>query len=310
MTALREAARPAGPLPLRKRHPGGREVQVGLFVILGIAATLTALFTLTDAAMFRRRVIVKTVVTDAGGIRRGDPVLMRGVNIGRVNKFTIAHQGVEVRLEIEGEYPVPVDSRVELKANSLFGGMVADVVPGNSDEKAKNGAVLSGARAPGLMDSANSIADSSQAIVKRLQEAVAGPTVGNVERSSAELKELLVEARRLTNDEHRELLALTQSLHRSATSVEEVSNGGQIQRAAGSLETATASLERTSESLGRSAASLEAVMSRIDRGEGTLGHMTRDDALYQEIQKTIQNLNALVEDVKKNPKRYVKLSLF
>ena len=44
-------------------------------------------------------VTVLTAVTDAGGLRRGDPVQMRGVNIGRVVGFDMAPNGVEIRLE-------------------------------------------------------------------------------------------------------------------------------------------------------------------------------------------------------------------
>ena len=94
---------------------------VGLFLILGLMAVLAALFVLTDAAIFRGRYIVSTHVADAGGIRRGDPVQMRGVNIGRVQRFQIDKDRVEIRLELEGEYPVPKDSHVELKSSGLAG---------------------------------------------------------------------------------------------------------------------------------------------------------------------------------------------
>ena len=92
-----------------------RELIVGLFVIVGVLSVLGALFTFTDAALFRGRYIVTTIVPDAGGIRKGDPVQMRGVNIGRVKSFHISPEGVAIRLEVEGEYKIPSDSRVELE---------------------------------------------------------------------------------------------------------------------------------------------------------------------------------------------------
>src|SRR5512132_3320087 len=89
---------------------------VGLFLILGLVALLAALFILTDAALFRGRYIVTTHVADAGGIRRG----------------------------LEGEYDVPVDSKVLLKSSGLLGGMVADIVPGKAAQKLKNGDTVAG----------------------------------------------------------------------------------------------------------------------------------------------------------------------
>src|SRR6266850_1011266 len=109
-------------------------VWVGFFLVVGIIAIFAALFILTDAAFFRGRYIVSTVVTDAGGIRRGDPVQMRGVNIGRVQRFKISKDNVVISLELEGEYKVPVDSHVELKSGGLLGGTVAEIVPGDSEK--------------------------------------------------------------------------------------------------------------------------------------------------------------------------------
>ena len=114
------------PPPSRGKY---REAWVGLFVVAGIVATVILLAVMTDAALFRGRYIVTTNVPNAGGIRKGDPVQMRGVNIGRIIGFGIGQKDVDVRLEIEGEYKIPKDSRVEVKASGLLGGMVAEVDP-------------------------------------------------------------------------------------------------------------------------------------------------------------------------------------
>ena len=101
---------------------GNQTLWVGVFLILGMICILAALFILTDAAIFRGRYIVTTNVPDAGGIRRGDPVQMLGVNIGRVQRFKIDPKGVSIRLELEGEYDVPADSTVLLRAERAGGG--------------------------------------------------------------------------------------------------------------------------------------------------------------------------------------------
>ena len=114
-------------LPARSAN---REVRVGLFVLVGVAAFLIALFTFTDVGTFRGRYYVTTTVPDAGGVRRGDPVQMRGVNIGRVVGFGMVPDGVEIRLELYDEYDVPEGSVAHLKSSGLLGGMTVDVIPG------------------------------------------------------------------------------------------------------------------------------------------------------------------------------------
>ena len=136
--------KPLPPPPPRGRH---REVWVGLFVVAGLLATLVTLAVMTDAALFRGRYIVTSRVENASGIRKGDPVQMRGVNIGRILAFTILEQGVVMKLEIEGEYPIPKDSQVIIRSSGLLTGMVANVIQGTSPQPVGRGGTLPGSLA-------------------------------------------------------------------------------------------------------------------------------------------------------------------
>jgi phospholipid/cholesterol/gamma-HCH transport system substrate-binding protein len=294
----------------RKRRDLGSEARVGLFAMLGVACVLALLFSLTSPALFRGRYLLKTQVSDAGGIRKGDPVSMRGVDIGRVQKFEIAKDGVLLSLEIEGAYKVPQDSKVEIHPGALFGGMLAEVVPGTSETPASRGALLPGSRPPGLMDTASGIATSAEGVVTKVQKVVDGPTFDNLEKSSAEIRSLLSDVKSLTNDEHKQLIALTETLQHGAQAIDRAANGGAIDRSLSQVDATTASLAKTSATLSETARSLQGVLDRLDRGEGTLGKMSRDPELYDELKRTTVSLNTLIEDIHKNPKRYVKLSLF
>ena len=55
---------------------------------------------------------------------------------------------------------------------------------------------------------------------------------------------------------------------------------------------------------------LDAVLAKIDSGEGTLGMLLHNDTLYMEIERSAAELNKLLEDIRLNPKRYVKFALF
>ena len=85
------------PKPVRRRESAA---WVGLFLIVGILAVLGTLFVMTEPAMFRGRYIIFTTVSNAGGMRRGDAVQMRGVPIGRVMTLHISHEGVRIQMEI------------------------------------------------------------------------------------------------------------------------------------------------------------------------------------------------------------------
>jgi phospholipid/cholesterol/gamma-HCH transport system substrate-binding protein len=56
--------------------------------------------------------------------------------------------------------------------------------------------------------------------------------------------------------------------------------------------------------------SLEEITARVNKGEGTAGKLLNDKELYDRMDRMITDLNALVTDIKENPNRYVKFSLF
>jgi phospholipid/cholesterol/gamma-HCH transport system substrate-binding protein len=294
-----------------------RELRVGVFVILGVAAVLTALFTLTDAALFRGRYIVRTVVTDAAGIRRGDAVQMRGVNIGRVTSFRISQEGVGVNLEIDSQYPIPSDSKVELRASSLLGGMVANVIPGVSTQKARRGVVLPGSVEKGIFDQIDDLQDSAGKALVRVQSLLDDRTIQNVHEGGDDLRKLMRQLNDVATEQRVEFAALTGSLRHTAASLEKTATGPEIDRSVKRIDVVTAKLDSIASVLDRTARSSESILARIDRGEGSLGKLTKDDALYDNaadaaatMKKAAEEFERLAADVRADPKKYLKLSVF
>lgn len=294
-----------------------RELRVGVFVILGIAAILTALFTLTDAALFRGRYIVRTVVTDAGGIRRGDPVQMRGVNVGRVTSFRIAPEGVSVGLEIDSQYPIPADSHVELRASSLLGGMVANVLPGTSTQNARGGVVLPGSVGKGIFDQLDELESSAGKALVRVQSLLDEKTIENVHEGGDDLRVLMRQLREMAVEQRGEFTALTGSLRHTAEALETTTTGPELGRSVKRIDVVTTRLDSITSALDRTVRSAERILARTERGEGSLGKLTSDDALYNnaseaaaKMKKAADELASLAADVRADPKKYLKLSLF
>jgi phospholipid/cholesterol/gamma-HCH transport system substrate-binding protein len=290
---------------------------VGIFVILGVAAVLVSLFTLTDAALFRGRYKIQTIVADAGGIRRGDPVQMRGVNIGRVMTFRIVPEGVAVTLEIDGEYPIPVDSQVELRSSGLLGSMVANVVPGASEQYLTWGDTLPGTIGKGIFDQIDELQGHADQALVRVQNLLDEQTIQNVHEGGRDLRQLLRQLNEVTTQQRGELAALTGSLRRSAEGLEKTAAGPQLNRAVQRLDALTERLDSTAAALDRSSHSAERILARMDQGEGTLGRLSRDAALYDRaaeaaasLKKAADELAALAADVRAQPKKYVHLSIF
>ncbi|PID88908.1 MAG: ABC transporter permease, partial [Bacteroidia bacterium] len=73
---------------------------------------------------------------------------------------------------------------------------------------------------------------------------------------------------------------------------------------------AQANISNTIQNTDQAMAHLSSILQKIDNGQGSMGLLLHDDSLYLELDKSANDLNELLEDIKKNPKRYVKFSLF
>jgi phospholipid/cholesterol/gamma-HCH transport system substrate-binding protein len=301
------------PPPIRGQ---GKTAWVGLFLVVGVIGVLGVLFVMTDAAIFRGRYIISTDVQDAGGIRKGDPVQMRGVNIGRIMGFVISKQGVQIALEIEGEFKIPVDSQVELSSAGPLGGMRAVVIPGNATTYVKYGDALQGRTKQGLAD-LEALSDKTEDVLARVQRILADETITNVQGSTTQLHKLLTDLSAAVTEQRGELKTLTQNLKKSSEGLEKTANAPELERSIKRLDSISSRMDEVTQTLDRGTRSMETVMARIEKGEGSLGKLTRDDELYDNmsraalnVSQATENINKLTEEIRRNPKKYLKVSVF
>ena len=69
-------------------------------------------------------------------------------------------------------------------------------------------------------------------------------------------------------------------------------------------------LDRTEGRLASATARADSVLAKVNGGRGTLGLLVNDPALYQQSDSLLRELRALVDDVRRNPKRYINVRMF
>ena len=76
------------------------------------------------------------------------------------------------------------------------------------------------------------------------------------------------------------------------------------------LQTMAVSLERSEAGLRGVITKADTLLGRVERGEGTLGMLLNDPSLYRNSDSLVIDLRAFLADFRKNPKRYINLSIF
>ena len=287
-----------------------REFRVGVFVILGIAGFFTFLFLMTNPGTFRGRYNVLTHLDNAQGVRDGDPVRIRGINIGTVERAQLEGEGVLITLEIEGEWRIPRGSRIEMYSEGVLGGMVVSIVPGEGEGFVEPMELIPGETSPDLLASAGGIAVDAELILGQIRTLLNDSSVIAVGEAVAHLRDAVGDLSELTAGQASQVRTLMESLQRSAENVEGVTGADEWNRTLASAEAALAVLNRTSGEMEKTVASLNTILGRLERGEGTLGRLSADDSLYEEVEATVQSLRDLLTDVKANPGRYLKIEIF
>ncbi len=296
------------------RDTSARHLRVGIFVVLGIVSFLTVLFLMTDPAGFRSRTMLVTVLSDAGGVRRGDPIQMRGVIIGRVNKFEMADdEQVAITLELENRFPIPVGSVARLADAGVFGGRTVEILPGESTRMLAEWDTIAGEDGgSGLFETAARVGDEAEVILQRLNLMLDTSMVRSVQGSTREIEALARDLRAVVAEQRDELGRLTATLSRAAEGLEDTATeaGPDLVSAAGRADALLAQMESTTTRLDEVLGSLDTVLGRMARGEGTLGRLSRDEGLYESTHTAIDNLNLLLVDIRENPKRFLTIEIF
>ena len=296
------------------RGSGGKEAQVGAFVLLGLISFILVLFWMTDPATLRGRYMLVTEVDHAGGVRSGDPVQMQGINVGRVHDFEmIADERVSITLEIDGQWEIPRGSQTVMGESGLFGGRTIELERGPGPGFYEPGDTLrgEGASGGGLLGSVDELSARAESVLGALDQMLDTQTVGSVQGSAQELQVLLSELSAVTREQRGSLAQLTQRLNSAAEGLQEASEAGpEIRSAVARADSAMAMLAVTSESLDTAVASLNTILGRMERGEGTLGRLSTDETLYTSLNTAATTLNALLEDLQANPSKYINISIF
>ena len=294
---------------------GKRQVRIGMFVLAGLMATTWLLFLLTDPATFRGRYQVTTAVDNVMGLRKGDPVQMRGVTIGQVHDFELGGQGedVVIILEVEGEWLIPEGSTTRLVTPGLMAPRTVEIVPGPGPGTIGRGDTMPGIAVRGLLDDTETLGEKGQIALDRIAELLSRENLDAFGGSATGLNTLVGELSDLVESEGENLKELIQSLNNAADGLTEVT-GPEFREDLTSLvagaDSLMSRLNGTSESIEGAVASFEAILARLEKGEGTLGQLLVNDTLFTNLAAAVESARLLMDDLRENPGRYINFSIF
>ncbi len=114
---------------------GLRQTFVGIFVIVGIILFIALYTWLSGKVFFSNTYDVKVYFQDVEGLRQGDPVLVYGIEKGKVKSMQIQENRVLVMLAMDPDVRMPDDTEIGIRAVSYIGAdKYVKVTPGTGDK--------------------------------------------------------------------------------------------------------------------------------------------------------------------------------
>ncbi len=301
------------------------EVRVGLVIIFGFSVMMWAAFTGSGMTFFRKNFEVVAFFDDVGGLANGSPVWLGGIEVGHVAHIAFVEQEGKSRIQVTLAIKKHVWSMVgkQCRASVATMGLMGDKyitvttrqpgdVQAEPDDVLQSGAAAdmtsTFASAPDLMKNLTETTARLNSILARVDrgEGFLGrlTTPG---KSSDELDSLVASSRQLMSGLNDAQKRLIRSIDAAQASFDSLTNG--VLHGGGTLShlvwDSTLYTELTA--MTRRVNSLAA---RLDSDQGTLGKLTTDSTMYAEMRRLVIDTRLLLDDVRENPKKYFKFSVF
>jgi len=298
------------------------ELIVGTVSLIIILLTIAGVMWANKYHLFSTRRYYVVRFGRASGLQEGDPVTVSGVPKGVVSDFIVRKDSVDVIIAVDKDIQLYTDASAIISNQQLLGSKKIEINPGISGMPLPEMGLFRGTFAGGIEDlfeTVGGIATSIQRLVKtlditftkvnRLLDKEIPADLQGVRRTTERVEKLL------DGEVKPSLVALRQTLQESHSFLT-----GEKEKVSGiidNLQTITRDLQGLlAENKGRFAKAVKnldeagrnlAVFSQqLKDPNSSLGRLSQSDSLYAQLEAVVNDIQGLVEDIRKNPGRYLK----
>ena len=293
-----------------------KELAIGIAVIISLGLLFVGIDYLKGINLFKPATFYYVKYNNVSGLAVSAPVTINGYQIGLVRDISYEYDAGDllVELSLDKELKLPLGSKAIIKSDML-GTASIDLELSKEKKYYEVGDQIQGANEKGLMEnitndvlpSVTSLIPKIDSILTNINIILANPALtnsvnrldnitANLDKSAAYLSNIMGRSVPAilynVNDISKNLNTITADLNEVSTDLKNMP------------------LDSTYRNIHDITENLKTVTSRINGTDSTIGLLINDRSMYDHLNGTIVNLDSIIIDLRKNPKKYVNFKLF
>ncbi|WP_242204276.1 MlaD family protein [Aestuariivivens insulae] len=292
-----------------------KEVKTALLVISGIILLIYGFNYLKGESLFSNESTYYTEF-DYNALSTSSPVTIKGNAVGKVSniEYDFKSGKTKVFFTVNPELKLSKNSTIRLYETGIMGGNALAIIQADDTEMAKNGDFIASEIQPGLISSLkqnfsglstnlDSTLRSADTLLVSLNTLVADESQNGLKATIAELnstlkavKGLAVSAQAMVDSNDDKLAKIIDNFNTASEGLASLSN-----------DIKDIELSKTVSNLDNTLTSLSAILNDMEQGNGSMGKLLKDEALYTNLEGATKELESLLRDIKLHPKRYFRI---
>lgn len=295
--------------------------KVGFFVALSAGATFGIYRMVTHQVGGGGGYTVHAYLRDATGLANHSRVTIAGIPVGTIEAIRLEHGSARIDVRVRGDVPLFQNATIGKRSTSFLGEAMVVLTPGTLEPRLKEGdevrTIIEQATTDQIVDDVKEIADRIKLVAEQLAKSV------GTEQGGANIKAILQNLADATDALNKTIRENRESVNHILKNVDQITSHANPEvktilenvrvvtedvkhlmavarpgeKSGGELRDTIERMNKASKSLESALAHIDNVAGRADRGEGTLGRLSKDETLVNEVQGVAEGINDYVGSI-------------
>ncbi len=289
------------------------ELRVGIIAVVSLLVLIVGYAWLRNTLQLRTMTTLRIRFENAQGIEVGDKITVNGMETGRITKVTQLEDGVLITGQIKLKHPIRHGARYIIQDSNLMGGKQLDIINSAQGNPIDISQIQRGETSYG-MTALMSTAALTMLQINDLLTDLKEPEgfFSQVKHTFEETQETFEKVNAAIDDSKDNLNKALADISTSTGHLNELitSNKSGIDKAIKLTPEVLQKTQAALDSLSIAGSTLQKVLKDMSEGKGTFSQLIKDDELYQNLIRSSAKLDSLLIDIKRNPRRYFRVTVF